>query len=62
MNILSARGGAAPLEAEGEILDPDDGRMYRCTLKLAVDGATLEVRGYVGVPIFGRTQIWRRAE
>ncbi len=46
----------------GEILDPDDGKIYRCRLHLREDGDTLEVRGYVGVSLFGRTQIWRRVK
>lgn len=46
----------------GEILDPDDGRTYRCRLRLAPDGRRLEVRGYVGLPLFGRTQVWTRRE
>ncbi|HZQ71505.1 MAG TPA: DUF2147 domain-containing protein [Burkholderiales bacterium] len=46
----------------GEILDPDDGRVYRCTLRLAQGGRKLEVRGYIGVPLFGRTQVWERAD
>ena len=52
----------AAANGEGQILDPDDGRVYRCTLKLLADGARLEVRGYVGVPLLGRTQIWSRVE
>jgi uncharacterized protein (DUF2147 family) len=46
----------------GEILDPDDGKLYRCTLRLVEGGRRLEVRGYVGLPIFGRTQVWLRRE
>ncbi len=44
----------------GELLDPDDGKVYRCTLRLVEDGRRLEVRGYVGLPLFGRTQVWSR--
>jgi uncharacterized protein (DUF2147 family) len=46
----------------GEILDPDDGRRYRCTLRLAEGGRRLEVRGYIGLPLFGRTQTWTRKD
>jgi len=45
-----------------EILDPFSGKTYRVKLKLKDAGKRLEVRGYVGVSLFGRTQIWRRAE
>ncbi len=43
----------------GTILDPDSGDTYRCTIK-RVDGNTLDVRGYVGISLFGRTQQWKR--
>lgn len=42
----------------GEILDPHNGRVYRC--KLHVNGNNLEVRGYLGFSLFGRTQTWVR--
>jgi uncharacterized protein (DUF2147 family) len=44
----------------GEILDPDEGRAYRCTLRLLQGGERLEVRGYVGISLFGRSQVWLR--
>ena len=44
----------------GIILDPDEGRTYRCTAKLLDGGRRLELRGYVGLPLLGRTQIWVR--
>lgn len=46
----------------GEILDPNNGKVYRSQMKLAEDGRKLEVRGYVGMPMFGRTQTWVREE
>jgi uncharacterized protein (DUF2147 family) len=46
----------------GEILDPNNGKVYRVRLKPIDGGAKLEVRGYVGTPILGRTQTWIRAE
>ncbi len=45
----------------GRILDPEDGKIYRVKLRLSEDGRTLEVRGYIGVSLFGRTQRWTRA-
>ncbi|HZT88161.1 MAG TPA: DUF2147 domain-containing protein [Stellaceae bacterium] len=44
----------------GEILDPEDGRVYRCTLHANAAGDRLEVRGYLGVALLGRTQVWER--
>jgi uncharacterized protein (DUF2147 family) len=46
----------------GEILDPNDGQTYRTRLKPADGGKKLEVRGYVGAPLFGRSQTWVRVE
>ncbi|GAA5174089.1 DUF2147 domain-containing protein [Niveibacterium umoris] len=44
----------------GEILDPDNGKVYRAKMKLSPDGKTLEVRGFIGVSLFGRSQTWYR--
>ncbi len=46
----------------GEILDPDNGRVYRCKAALLEQGRKLLVRGYIGVPAFGRSQTWVREE
>ena len=45
----------------GEILDPEEGATYRAKLQLAHDGR-LEVRGYLGIALFGRTQVWERVQ
>ena len=44
----------------GTIYNPEDGEIYSCNLTL-LDPNTLKVRGYVGMPMFGKTQIWIRA-
>jgi uncharacterized protein (DUF2147 family) len=46
----------------GEILDPDNGKIYRSKITLIDGGKKLSVRGYVGVPMFGRSQVWLRQE
>ncbi len=46
----------------GEILDPDNGKVYRSKVTLIDGGKKLSVRGYIGVPMFGRSQIWLRQE
>jgi len=46
----------------GEILDPDNGKTYRCIMKLDDSGNKLEVRGYIGISLFGRSQDWTRVE
>lgn len=44
---------------DGTIYDPKSGETYSCTVKLT-DANTLDVRGYVGISLFGRTDIWKR--
>ena len=44
----------------GDILDPDSGVVYRCSFKLAEQGTKLLVRGYIGLSILGRSQVWIR--
>ena len=48
--------------SDGQILDPDNGKIYKSRLKLSEDGRKLDVRGYVGVPLLGRSQVWHRAD
>lgn len=46
----------------GQILDPNNGKVYRSKLKVADGGKKLEVRGYIGVPMLGRSQTWVREQ
>lgn len=46
----------------GEILDAKEGKIYRCKIKVLEGGRKLEVRGYIGVSLFGRSQTWTREE
>lgn len=46
----------------GEILDPDNGKVYRSKIALRDGGRQLSVRGYIGVPLPGRSQTWLRPE
>jgi len=43
----------------GTIYDPENGNVYNCVIALK-DENTLEVRGYIGVQLFGRTDTWKR--
>lgn len=44
----------------GKILDPENGKEYSLRLTPIEGGRKLEVRGYIGAPILGRTQVWNR--
>ena len=46
----------------GEILDPDNGKIYRCSLTVKDGGRKLRVRGFIGLSWLGRTQYWLRDE
>lgn len=42
----------------GSIYDPESGKTY--TAEMQVEGDTLKLRGYIGIPILGRTEVWHR--
>jgi uncharacterized protein (DUF2147 family) len=44
----------------GTIYDPLNGKTYSC--KITYKGKTLDIRGYIGIPLLGRTTVWSRAE
>jgi uncharacterized protein (DUF2147 family) len=44
----------------GRIVDPDSGKEYAVKFTPGKDGRTLEVRGYIGFSLLGRTQVWQR--
>lgn len=46
----------------GHILDPFSGKDYDVVLKPSTDGKTLTVRGFLGIRLLGRTQVWKQAE
>lgn len=44
---------------DGTIYDPENGSTYSSTIKMK-DENTLDIRGYIGVSAFGRTDVWKR--
>jgi len=44
----------------GTILDPENGKVYRCKMMLRDGGRELAVRGFIGFALLGRTQVWER--
>lgn len=47
---------------DGNIMDPDNGKTYGCKLKVTNGGKQLDVRGFVGFSLLGRTQTWHRVK
>jgi uncharacterized protein (DUF2147 family) len=45
----------------GRIYDPKNGKDYKCYLKLK-DAKTLSLRGYIGISLLGRTEVWTRVK
>ena len=48
--------------AGGEILDPKNGKIYRAKMKVLEGGKKLEVRGFIGISLIGRSQTWLREQ
>ena len=46
----------------GQILDPENGKLYKCKMHLDEGGQKLVVRGYIGVSLLGRSQTWIRQQ
>jgi uncharacterized protein (DUF2147 family) len=44
----------------GTILNPEDGSVYHCRIHVGPDGETLIVRGFIGISMMGRSQMWQR--
>jgi len=46
----------------GTILDPENGKTYQSRMSVEDNGKKLNVRGYIGIPLFGRSQTWLREQ
>ena len=53
--------GGSPAGWRGQIYNRENGKTYSCLMSLDATGG-LVLRPYVGLPIFGRTQVWRRPD
>ncbi len=60
MTILSGLSKNGDEYSGGKILDLEVGKIYKCKIKVSEDGKTLEVRGFIGISLIGRTQTWMR--
>jgi uncharacterized protein (DUF2147 family) len=64
MNIISKMKASSDAKSadSGTILDPKSGKIYKCSMKVSADGKKLNVRGYIGFSLLGRTQTWIRMD
>ncbi|TQK02809.1 DUF2147 domain-containing protein [Herbaspirillum sp. SJZ107] len=62
MTIVSGLKKTGDEYTGGEILDPKNGKVYKSKLTVREGGKKVEVRGFVGMPMFGRSQVWLRQE
>ena len=46
---------------DGTIYDPESGKTYSCYMKM-INQNKMEVKGYIGISLIGRTQSWTRVE
>ena len=46
----------------GEVLDPENGKIYEAKMKVGAGGKTLHAPGFIGISLLGRTQVWMREE
>lgn len=58
--IIEGLKGSGKKWEDGTILDPANGKEYSCYITESEDGKSLEVRGYIGFSLLGRTQTWYR--
>lgn len=45
---------------DGRIYDPNNGKTYQC--KISFEEEKLQIRGYIGISMFGRTKVWERVK
>ncbi|MEL6340863.1 MAG: DUF2147 domain-containing protein [Myxococcota bacterium] len=62
MQILSGLEQDDDEWSGGRIMDPNNGKSYKCYIEVQDGGKKLKVRGYLGIALLGRTQYWLRVQ
>ena len=62
MEIIYGMKGKDGSYSGGKIMDPESGKVYKCKITLSDSKDELNVRGYIGFSLIGRTQTWYRVK
>jgi len=62
MQMLWVQPTSDGAQYAGTALDPGEGQIYQCIVTVDSMGKRLSIRGYVGIPLFGRTEDWLRVD
>lgn len=62
MTIITGMKADDKIFSGGTILDPNNGKTYKSKMWLEDQGKKLHVRGFIGMALLGRTQIWLREQ
>jgi uncharacterized protein (DUF2147 family) len=60
LKVLSDLKPARPGVWRGHLFNRENGKTYNCLVEPTADDA-LKIRAYVGLPLIGKDQVWRRA-
>lgn len=61
MNVIAGFEWDDDEYEDGTIYDPENGKLYSCVITFT-DKNTLDVRGYIGFSLIGRTTVWTRVK
>ena len=62
MTVLSGLQPQQHQWSNGRLLNPENGKIYSCALRAIDHGNKLNVRNYIGLPMFGRAETWERVD
>lgn len=47
---------------DGYAFDPKNGKTYKARIRISSDQRRMMLRGYIGTPMIGRTEVWLRGD
>ena len=59
LEILEGLSKSGDSYSGGKILDPKNGKIYKCNIEF-INNQEIKVRGYIGISLIGRSQVWKR--